>query len=152
MEEWRSQIKNDEATQRFSKIRRSLPLLHGDTGRRWCSQSPEAWTDRQRKLEPWGELPKGDLEPGRERLSSGPLPDSTGSRERKSEKYPGFSLPLLSVFDGASHCFNVPRAKEQESLWELSLEVWGWVWESASRLSLYLKWKGLWNQTVFNLV
>lgn len=59
------------------------PCCMGDTRRRWCYQSPKAWVVRQRKLEPWRELPKGELGPGREGPSSGTcqIPQETG-RER----------------------------------------------------------------------
>lgn len=86
----------------LSKLGGGSPCCMDNTGRRWCYQSPEAWTVRKRKMEPPRELPQGELGPGREWLSSGTPPDCTGSRERKSEKYPGFSFPVLPIFDEAS--------------------------------------------------
>lgn len=82
MEAWTSQIGNGETTQRFAKIRRCSLRCMGDAGRTQCYRGPKTWAVRQRKLEALRELSEGELGPGRERLSSGTLPDSTESRER----------------------------------------------------------------------
>lgn len=109
-----------EAAQRFSRIERSFPCCMSDSGRRRCYQSPEACAARERKLEPrWG--PAQGRAGARKGGAVHREPDSTGSRERKSENSPGFSLPLLPVFAGASYCFNLSRIKEQDSLREQSL-------------------------------
>ena len=82
-----------EAAQRFSRIERSFPCCMSDSGRRRCYQSPEACAARERKLEPrWG--PAQGRAGARKGGAVHREPDSTGSRERKSENSPGFSLPL----------------------------------------------------------
>lgn len=119
----------------LAKPRGFSPCCTGDTGRRQCYQSAETWAVRQRKPETLVKLSKGELGPGRERLSGGTLPDSTESRERVRN-----TLASPFCFQASMVC---PMALTIKSSWEAiqeqSTKGWDWIETSTSMLPLYLR-------------
>lgn len=99
---------------------------------------------RQRKLEPWRELPKGELGPGREGPSSGTcqIPQETGRERARTTSVSCFlCFQFLTVLIALTYQEPM-RAEHGEG--EDGSEI------RISMRSLHLKWKGWWKEIVFN--